>query len=159
MQCLFFSGPILISPEIYLSLSAPLIELFLTILPYLYYIFVLLCIAADKTIRIWNTTSNVSSSTSSTSFTSSSSFTNNNGTTTNNDAVHTLEGHTQGVSDIAWSPDGQYLASASDDGTVRLWNVETVRKIIILQIICSLGTKTPNSFLICPLLFISNYTS
>lgn len=32
--------------------------------------------------------------------------------------------HTRGVSDIAWSPDSIYLASASDDCTIRVWNVE-----------------------------------
>jgi WD40 repeat protein len=34
-----------------------------------------------------------------------------------------LEGHTRPVADLAWSLDGQLLASGSDDGTIRLWGV------------------------------------
>ena len=34
-------------------------------------------------------------------------------------------GHKKAVRGISVSPDGQYLASASDDGTVRLWEVDT----------------------------------
>jgi len=37
-----------------------------------------------------------------------------------------LTGHTQGLSDIAWSGDSKYLASASDDTTIRIWNVQKV---------------------------------
>ena len=39
-----------------------------------------------------------------------------------------LIGHTQGLSDIAWSSNSVYLASASDDTTIRIWNVQTVGK-------------------------------
>jgi len=41
--------------------------------------------------------------------------------------VRTLRGHTQGVSDVAWSSDSTYIASASDDTFVKLWLVSTVR--------------------------------
>ena len=34
-------------------------------------------------------------------------------------------GHKKAVRSISVSPDGEYLATASDDGTVRLWEVET----------------------------------
>ena len=36
-----------------------------------------------------------------------------------------LIGHEKWVSSVAFSPDGQTLASGSDDQTIRLWNVNT----------------------------------
>ena len=35
----------------------------------------------------------------------------------------TLEGHTSGVTSVVFAPDGQTLASASNDQTVKLWRV------------------------------------
>lgn len=35
-----------------------------------------------------------------------------------------LEGHSGDVSSLSWSPEGSLLASGSDDGTVRLWQVK-----------------------------------
>nr|WP_240972806.1 WD40 repeat domain-containing protein [Nonomuraea sp. FMUSA5-5] len=39
----------------------------------------------------------------------------------------TLTGHTGQVKSLGFSPDGRTLASGSDDGTVRLWNVQAGR--------------------------------
>lgn len=43
--------------------------------------------------------------------------------------IHSFEegGHSKGVSDVAWSPDSTLLASASDDCSVIVWSMETVR--------------------------------
>jgi len=48
--------------------------------------------------------------------------------------VRNLTGHSKGLSDIAWSSDSVFLASASDDTTVRIWTVDTVRLIFSSRI-------------------------
>lgn len=47
--------------------------------------------------------------------------------------VTILEGHASWVSSVAWSPDGQQLASGDYDGTVRVWDVVTGTTLIVLE--------------------------
>jgi len=60
----------------------------------------ILTVAADKLVKLWDSRSG--------------------------EFVQNFEGHTKGISDIAWSASSELLASGSDDKTVRLWNVNTV---------------------------------
>jgi serine/threonine protein kinase/WD40 repeat protein len=42
-------------------------------------------------------------------------------------------GHTQGVRWLAFAPDGETLASVSDDSTFRLWDVQTQQELLSIQ--------------------------
>ena len=41
--------------------------------------------------------------------------------------LRTLTGHTDGVSSVAFTPDGQRLASGSYDDTVKIWEIPEAR--------------------------------
>lgn len=45
----------------------------------------------------------------------------------------TLEGHSGWVRSAAYSPDGQHILTASDDGTVRVWDAQTGRPVRSLE--------------------------
>ena len=61
------------------------------------------------------------------------------------DAAHTvLEGHTDSVYNVAFSPDGNLLASQSRDGTVNIWNPNT------RQLLRTLNTKDSGGIAFSP---------
>jgi WD40 repeat protein/serine/threonine protein kinase len=47
--------------------------------------------------------------------------------------MRTLEGHTHHVTSVAFSPDGQYLASGSADRTVKIWDSATGKELFTLK--------------------------
>ena len=47
--------------------------------------------------------------------------------------IHTLEGHTDFVTSVAWSCDGKMIISGSGDTTVKIWDVKTGKIIHTLH--------------------------
>src|SRR5690349_14343206 len=45
-------------------------------------------------------------------------------------ALLTYTGHSQTVLSLAWSPDGKYIASGSNDRTVQVWDTRTGKRIL-----------------------------
>jgi COMPASS component SWD3 len=39
----------------------------------------------------------------------------------------------KGISDVSWSTDSKFLVSASDDKSLKLWDVQTVRIVFFFQ--------------------------
>jgi serine/threonine protein kinase len=47
--------------------------------------------------------------------------------------ISTFAEHSDWISEVAWSPDGQLVASASYDGSVQTWNASTIRPVVIYR--------------------------
>lgn len=65
------------------------------------------CAAADKSALIWNSYTGM--------------------------YVQSLDGHTHGLSDVAWSADSRLVVTGSDDKTCRVWDVETGKTVQTLR--------------------------
>ena len=53
--------------------------------------------------------------------------------TTTGKMLGVCRGHTQGVRWLAFAPEGETLASVSDDSTLRFWNVRTQQELLSIQ--------------------------
>jgi WD40 repeat protein len=42
-------------------------------------------------------------------------------------------GHSSSIFSLAFSPDGKYLASGSEDRTVKVWNIDSQKEVTTLQ--------------------------
>jgi WD40 repeat protein len=53
--------------------------------------------------------------------------------TRNGKLLGVCKGHTQGVRWLAFAPDGETLASVSDDSTLRFWNIRTQQELLSIR--------------------------
>ena len=47
--------------------------------------------------------------------------------------IRTLYGHINSVHSVAWSSDGNRIASGSDDSTIKIWDANTGTDLIFYQ--------------------------
>ncbi|WP_373525838.1 WD40 repeat domain-containing protein [Nostoc sp.] len=47
--------------------------------------------------------------------------------------THFLAGHNDQINSVAFSPDGQTLASGSQDGSVKLWDVKSGKELLTVS--------------------------
>lgn len=59
--------------------------------------------------------------------------------------IHTFTGHSEYINEIVFSPDGQTIATGSNDSTIKLWNLQTGCEIKTLRAYSSINALAFNS--------------